>query len=681
MSKLIFILTSSDITTHSATTETTALDHKLSTKRKNIAVRSTRTPNTMFPGESRPNNPSASIASSTGTRPENMGGDKPLNRVQTAPTRSTGHPSAAETTPPRRQKTTDFSLSLKQSHSSDFLNPLHTHSRSTLQLQMENQRESVASTEPSSYYSADDSFHASLIDEEVPPLPNPHPLSISTESRQTLSSAQTSSTRASKQTVMPTQDFSLGYRTSTRTNASTSTGTTGRSSSLSASVIEPSRQSTSDSEVYTRGNTTQSQGLASKNKISEGGAEDDLATLVAGLEELVEEPEFDNEEPKWDAKGKMKMPEPQYFATRLSTTQEEEEEFDGDDEGDETMRKSELFTHSLSQISSTSTVQHPQSFSTRTTVRKISPLIIPPTPKSPPPPVPSSVKRDQKASISTTTEQGKSSSPIEPQASHNEDGTQVASHPLRAGSSNANTGGSISGTAPLKIQRHSKRSSSPTRGGEERIPSTTGDDNATQQHYGTATITGSASSRIERSERPGSSGGGGGFAAPARTSIATGSTNIFKNTSGRVKTDNTSHRPSTDGHTYGHGRTISTTSTSGVGKPSETRMSGGLPLLPNQEKPTVSESASAAVAASTIPNGSRLPPDVSSQMGTQYVNMLLALDDIPSIHNWAASFFNWIYLAGFVLFPGTFTSLKNLGANQGNAVAAQVIHSITQLPL
>jgi hypothetical protein len=68
-------------------------------------------------------------------------------------------------------------------------------------------------------------------------------------------------------------------------------------------------------------------------------------------------------------------------------------------------------------------------------------------------------------------------------------------------------------------------------------------------------------------------------------------------------------------------------------------------------------------------------------MDTQYVKMLLALDDIPAFFNLAASFFNWIYLAGFVLFPGTFTSLKNLGAEQGNTVAAQVIGTVTQLPL
>ena len=68
-----------------------------------------------------------------------------------------------------------------------------------------------------------------------------------------------------------------------------------------------------------------------------------------------------------------------------------------------------------------------------------------------------------------------------------------------------------------------------------------------------------------------------------------------------------------------------------------------------------------------------------SQMDTQYVNMLLALDDIPKLHNMLAKFFNWILLAGFILFPGTFTSLKNLGGS--GQVEQQLVHAVTSIPL
>lgn len=69
-----------------------------------------------------------------------------------------------------------------------------------------------------------------------------------------------------------------------------------------------------------------------------------------------------------------------------------------------------------------------------------------------------------------------------------------------------------------------------------------------------------------------------------------------------------------------------------------------------------------------------------SQFDTQYVNMLLALDDIPAIHNIAAGFFNWILLAGFILFPGTFASLQNLDV-PADQLSAKLIHTITNLPL
>ncbi|KAJ7759352.1 hypothetical protein DFH07DRAFT_867917 [Mycena maculata] len=58
------------------------------------------------------------------------------------------------------------------------------------------------------------------------------------------------------------------------------------------------------------------------------------------------------------------------------------------------------------------------------------------------------------------------------------------------------------------------------------------------------------------------------------------------------------------------------------------------------------------------------------QMDTKYVNMLLALDSIPPLYNILASFFTWILLAGFVLFPGTFTNLQTNNQLGGLGVAA-----------
>lgn len=68
----------------------------------------------------------------------------------------------------------------------------------------------------------------------------------------------------------------------------------------------------------------------------------------------------------------------------------------------------------------------------------------------------------------------------------------------------------------------------------------------------------------------------------------------------------------------------------------------------------------------------------ATQMDTQYVNMLLALDSIPRLHTMLAGFFTWILLAGFVLFPGTFTSLQNANVPAAGEV---VLGAVAHVPL
>jgi hypothetical protein len=70
-----------------------------------------------------------------------------------------------------------------------------------------------------------------------------------------------------------------------------------------------------------------------------------------------------------------------------------------------------------------------------------------------------------------------------------------------------------------------------------------------------------------------------------------------------------------------------------------------------------------------------IPPSSRSQ----YMQMLLALDDIPMIYNLSASFFTWILLAGFILFPGTFTSLQTV--DLGSGLGAALVNRIVNLPL
>ena len=53
---------------------------------------------------------------------------------------------------------------------------------------------------------------------------------------------------------------------------------------------------------------------------------------------------------------------------------------------------------------------------------------------------------------------------------------------------------------------------------------------------------------------------------------------------------------------------------------------------------------------------------------TDYERMCLKSHKIPTLHNILASFFTWILLAGFVVFPGTFTSLRNAARSTAEAV-------------
>ena len=68
------------------------------------------------------------------------------------------------------------------------------------------------------------------------------------------------------------------------------------------------------------------------------------------------------------------------------------------------------------------------------------------------------------------------------------------------------------------------------------------------------------------------------------------------------------------------------------------------------------------------------------------MDMLLGLDEIPRLHNILASFFTWILLAGYVVFPATFTSLnrsKNLAqvAEDGNEFEKSVLNTVRNAPL
>lgn len=51
-------------------------------------------------------------------------------------------------------------------------------------------------------------------------------------------------------------------------------------------------------------------------------------------------------------------------------------------------------------------------------------------------------------------------------------------------------------------------------------------------------------------------------------------------------------------------------------------------------------------------------PERTDTHHSRYVQMLLKQDHIPRLHNILSAFFVWLLLAGFLVFPGTFTSIR-----------------------
>jgi hypothetical protein len=79
-------------------------------------------------------------------------------------------------------------------------------------------------------------------------------------------------------------------------------------------------------------------------------------------------------------------------------------------------------------------------------------------------------------------------------------------------------------------------------------------------------------------------------------------------------------------------------------------------------------------------------PQRMNSVQTRYMTMLLNLDTIPRLHNILASFFCWILLAGFVIFPATFTSIGALTESEldplaGDPQATEFIDHVKNISL
>ncbi|KAJ0145460.1 FAD-dependent monooxygenase OpS4 [Fusarium oxysporum f. sp. albedinis] len=73
-----------------------------------------------------------------------------------------------------------------------------------------------------------------------------------------------------------------------------------------------------------------------------------------------------------------------------------------------------------------------------------------------------------------------------------------------------------------------------------------------------------------------------------------------------------------------------------------------------------------------------MPPQRQGQRTISYKDMVLEAHEAPVIKCAIAALSNWMFLAGFVVFPGTFTSLGRatlLGESQAGRAVQQVIRN------
>lgn len=66
-----------------------------------------------------------------------------------------------------------------------------------------------------------------------------------------------------------------------------------------------------------------------------------------------------------------------------------------------------------------------------------------------------------------------------------------------------------------------------------------------------------------------------------------------------------------------------------------------------------------SVKQDTAEESQTTPITPNPPLSTRYIDMLLDLDNISTIYNLLASLFTWLLLAGYLVLPGAFASIRN----------------------
>ncbi|ROV88044.1 hypothetical protein VMCG_10403 [Cytospora schulzeri] len=122
---------------------------------------------------------------------------------------------------------------------------------------------------------------------------------------------------------------------------------------------------------------------------------------------------------------------------------------------------------------------------------------------------------------------------------------------------------------------------------------------------------------------------------------------------------------------------------SATSKPPQARQASTRSKRPQPKRLTSNRTSINPSVRAAIGDGvPQRPTNTFKRLNTRYMEMLLSLDKVPRIHNILASFFGWLVLAGFVVFPGTFTSIKDLSEHPGLAAeASSILDHVQNIPL
>lgn len=136
--------------------------------------------------------------------------------------------------------------------------------------------------------------------------------------------------------------------------------------------------------------------------------------------------------------------------------------------------------------------------------------------------------------------------------------------------------------------------------------------------------------------------------------------------------------------------TSSTSSTSKMSQPTRTREGSPhphfRPPLPKRLRPSLPEllvpEPQASKLSDLVEQDTHSPPH-NPPLSTRYIDMLLQLETIPVLYNILSSIFTWLLLAGYMVFPGTFTSIRGSQtlANGAGRAGKLVSTAVQHIPL